>query len=72
MPALAQLPLPSVLTQEIRTPFPGRCSDLMGGTTSWSTDGAAKVGEGQVETGLGAGLPEGARAGRYQQRLMHS
>lgn len=73
MPGLAQLPLPSVLTQELRTPFPGRCSDLMGGTTtSWITDGAAKVGEGQMETGLGAGLPKGARAGRYQQRLMHS
>ena len=41
----------SILTQELRTPFRGRYSDLMGGTTtSWSTDGAAKVGENQVDT----------------------
>lgn len=67
MPGLAQLPLLSVLTQELRTPFPGRYSDLMGGTTtSWSTDGAAKVGEGQVETAPGAGLHKGARAGSHQ------
>lgn len=60
MPGLAQLPLPSVLTQELRTPFPGRCSDLMGGTTtSWSTNGAAKVGEGQIETAPGQGCPKG-------------
>lgn len=46
---------------------------MMGGTTtSWSTDGAAKVGEGQVETAPGARLPEGAEAGSHQQRLIHS
>lgn len=42
--------LPFVFTQELRTPFLGRYSDLMDGiTTSWSTDGAAKVGEGTVQ-----------------------
>lgn len=44
---------PFLFTQELRTPFLGRYSDLMDGiTTSWSTDGAAKVGEGKVSLGI--------------------
>lgn len=44
---------PFIFTQELRTPFLGRYSDLMDGiTTSWSTDGAAKVGEGKVSPGI--------------------
>lgn len=36
--------LPFIFPQELRIPFLGRSSDLMDGiTTSWSTDGAAKV-----------------------------
>lgn len=44
---------PFIFTQGLRTPFLGRFSALMDGiTTSWSTDGAAKVGEGKVSPGI--------------------
>lgn len=49
--ALASCLFPFIFTQVLRIPFLGKYSDLMDGlTTSWSTNGAARVGEGKVSS----------------------